>query len=65
MGVIGVLGMRSSFVLDGKVQYKDTTRTEQMFHKFYAAVGNLDHALLTHWSALLCVGLLIIGFLNT
>lgn len=26
-----------------------------MFHKFYAAGGNLDHTLLTYSSALLCV----------
>lgn len=56
MGVIFVLGTRSSFVLDGKVQYKDTTITEQMFHKFYTAVGNPDHTLSALWPcSLVCI----------
>lgn len=52
MGVIFVLGTRASFVFDGKVQCKDTTIAEQIFYKFYTAVGNLDHTPLTCWSAL-------------
>lgn len=64
MGVIFVLGTRPSFAFDGEVQRKDTTIAEQIFYKFYTAVGNLDHTPLTCWSALFCVRLLIMGFLN-